>query len=533
MSVAKFNEAYLAARDARIAELTDKLKTREWPAAEFDELKKSNPNSNLLKRYGEGVLLSADNTLYQLAYTENYELCKKADAYLNVKKKLDTIVADDRKPEDLLLEFFAAVNKGRLMSSPESPMKFEDIAKLEGTEYWDLIYEFHSISEPGSSDTFPVSVPNDIFKGALVELGQEIEKGSKKTEGSPINEGKAGTSEEKPTSPLTEPSEKIEEPSNSPVSEPGEKKVEAESTLTPSTTSTPAEMPAVENKEEIKNPGTTINVNLEQMQNESKPPEPPAPSPVNEKVETASSQGSPEKIEETKTEQTFTPVDANSVFYGGGDFSVNNKTNVSPINVAEGASSENVSSTSQNSSYLSMFGGVSSSTSVSQQPSNISSTINENSGESTSNVSTSTSENVQTTNTSNTVTSSNSYMDLVSQMMGGSTIPDVPSVPTVSSEMPSIPKSEVSFANSENVSQNKSENSGVNQSTQNNLVEQPAQTQTKTETVQDKTNQSTVSESSTNQPANQSTTVQNNEEVVERLTRLERLLSGPLDVRLV
>jgi hypothetical protein len=99
--------------------------------------------------------------------------------------------------------------------------------------------------------------------------------------------------------------------------------------------------------------------------------------------------------------------------------------------------------------------------------------------------------------------------------------------------MPSIPKSEVSFANSENVSQNKSENSGVNQPTQNNLVEQPAQTQTKTETTQDKTNQSTVSESSTNQPSSQSTTVQNNEEVVERLTRLERLLSGPLDVRLV
>ncbi len=532
MSIAKFVEGFNKAIGDRIAKAEANVEAHPYPVEELKKIKDTLPDSAIAKRYGGDGVIDKSPELIAASFEQDKDLVKRLD---DGEKAYDKFMAArklkrESDPQKLITNLYSNVYsllaQSRALGANFTMKELIELSPEKFEETYNTLLE-----EADATDLdLPVSVDSTLILDAFKEMHMQSADAAGK---SAINEGSTEPKKEESTSsPVAEPEGKKEEPSNSPVSEPSGKKVEETSSAVQSTTSTPAELPAVESKEEAK-PQTTVNVNLEQIQTESKPTEPLAPSPVNEKVETASSQGSPEKIEETKTEQTFTPVDANSIFYGGGDFSVNNKTNVSPINVAEGASSENVSSTSQNSSYLSMFGDVSSSTSVSQQPSNISSTINENSGESTSNVSTSTSENVQTTNTSNTVTSSNSYMDLVSQMMGGSTIPDVPNVPTVSSEMPSIPKSEVSFANSENVSQNKSENSGVNQPTQNNLVEQPAQTQTKTETTQDKTNQSTVSESSTNQQPNQSTTVQNNEEVVERLTRLERLLSGPLDVRLV
>lgn len=521
MSISKFVEGFNQSLANQIAKAQKEVDENPYPLEELKKIKDTAPDSPIALRYGENGVINNEAALIGPANEQDPDLVKRLD---KGEKKLDKLESIQKKqqtlnPEILITELYANATKLIAQtSSLGSKMTIKELVDLSPSEFEET---YNAIFSENDELDLPINVDKELILDAFKELyGKNKEQGTedKKAESSPINE---------------DTSEKKAESSQSPIEEP---KTPAESqtavTGTTAVTNTPAEMPAAEVKEEAPEKQTVVNVNLEQTQEKPKVEE-TQQSPINAPVgETKTAETT--NTEETKEKPAFVPQDANKLLYSkDSEFFVSSKSSIneSEIKNAYGVSEAPAVSTAINES----------STSNSQNSSQVNVENSENSLNEQTIQNNSESNSVNTTNSNQSSESnglfSTSYLDYITQQVGSdnSVSTDYASnyLLNVSKNKPEIPRQEASFASSENkteVSISQPEQSSTQtQGTTESVQNQP-------EKAENAPTSSTSQETPKSEEAPKSTSgggVGSDSEVLDRLARIERALSTPLQVRVI
>lgn len=267
MSIAKFVEGYHKVIDDLIAKGEAVVKENPYPLEELKKIKETLPESAIAKRYGEDGVIDKSTELIAMSSEQDKDLVKRLDAGKKARNQLKNANKyKDSDPEaevnKLYSKIFMLIATARAAGST---FTMEELVNLKPDEFNHFTWSDLADIDVAYDMTLPISIDSSLILGALKEI--YTKDNSKASETSPINES------DKP---------KETSPSSSPLAEGEGEKPEAETSTTTSTatTSTP-ELPK-ETAKPAEEKLAPVNVTVETPPAPAPlAPAPPTPAPIN------------------------------------------------------------------------------------------------------------------------------------------------------------------------------------------------------------------------------------------------------------